>query len=162
MVYAVCSSVYASFKAALGRDPVWGFERDESDGDIDPGRPDREPPRVQGATRTTTKSRGRSISVGSRAEATANGFMKGESVYTCLSHDVVVHELTHALLDGMRSHFTIPTQIDVLAFHEAFADLVSVFQHFSYRDVVLAAIKKSRGEVTEGLLTDLARPLSNT
>ena len=88
--------------------------------------------------------------------------MKGESVFTCLSHDVVVHELTHALLDGMRAQFTIPTRIDVLAFHEAFADLVSVFQHFSYRDVVLAAIKKSRGEVTGELLTDLARPLGRT
>ena len=30
MVYAVCSSVYAAFKAALGRDPVWGFERDRA------------------------------------------------------------------------------------------------------------------------------------
>ena len=53
--------------------------------------------------------------------------MKGERVFTCLSHDVIAHELTHALLDGMRSHFTIPTQVDVLAFHEAFADLVSGF-----------------------------------
>ena len=53
--------------------------------------------------------------------------MKGESVFTCLSHDVIVHELTHALLDGLRPHFTIPTQIDVLAFHEAFADLIACF-----------------------------------
>ena len=96
------------------------------------------------------------------ADDAAEGFMKGESVFTCLSHDVVVHELTHALLDGMRPHFTIPTQIDVLAFHEGFADLVSVFQHFSYREVVLAAIKKSRGEVTGELLTDLARPLAKS
>ena len=30
MVYAVCSSVYAAFKAALGRDPVWGFVEERS------------------------------------------------------------------------------------------------------------------------------------
>lgn len=162
MVYAVCSSVYAAFKAALGRDPVWGFDRDESDGDIDPGALILHPRAYKKRNAHYDKVEG-SLNFGwFTAEETANGFMKGESVYTCLSHDVVVHELTHALLDGMRAKFTIPTQIDVLAFHEAFADLVSVFQHFSYRDVVLAAIKKSRGEVTGGLLTDLARPLGRT
>jgi hypothetical protein len=162
MIYAVCSSVYAAFKTALGRDPVWGFVRGESDGDIDPGALILRPRAYEERNAHYDKAEG-SINFGYfTADRTANGFMKGESVFTCLSHDVVVHELTHALLDGMRAHFTIPTQIDVLAFHEAFADLVAVFQHFSYRDVVLAALKKSRGEVTGELLTDLARPLGRS
>jgi hypothetical protein len=159
MIYAVCSSVYAAFKAALGRDPVWGFDRDESDGDIDPGALILHPRASKERNAHYDKAEGTLNFGWFTADETANGFMKGERVYTCLSHDIIVHELTHALLDGMRAKFTIPTQIDVLAFHEAFADLVSVFQHFSYRDVVLAAIKKSRGEVTGELLTDLARPL---
>jgi hypothetical protein len=162
MVYAVCSSVYAAFKAALGRDPVWGFDRDGSDEDVDPGALILHPRVREERNAHYDKAEG-SLNFGwFTAQETANGFMKGESVYTCLSHDVVVHELTHALLDGMRAKFTIPTQIDVLAFHEAFADLVAVFQHFSYRNVVLAAIRKSRGEVTGELLTDLARPLGRT
>src|SRR5262249_19811817 len=33
MVYAVCSEVYATFRAALGRDLAWGFDRDGSSGD---------------------------------------------------------------------------------------------------------------------------------
>ena len=36
-----------------------------------------------------------------------------------------------ALLDGLRANFTHPSDGDVLAFHEAFADLVAIFQHFS-------------------------------
>ena len=159
MVYAVCSSVYASFKAALGRDPVWGFERDEDDDGIGRGALILRPRAFPGRNAYYSKVEG-ALNFGYfTAEATAGGFMQGEEIFTCLSHDVVAHELTHALLDGLRSHFAIPTQVDVLAFHEAFADLVAVFQHFSYREVVLAAIQKSRGEVTEGLLTDLARPL---
>jgi hypothetical protein len=162
MIYAVCSSVYAAFRKALGRDPVWGFERDESDEGLDPGALTLHPRAFEGRNAYYDKADG-SLNFGYfTADDPAAGFMKGERVYTCLSHDVVVHELTHALLDGMRANFMIPTQIEVLAFHEAFADLVSVFQHFSYRNVVLAAIKKSRGEVTGELLTDLARPLGTS
>jgi hypothetical protein len=163
MVYAVCSSVYAAFKAALGRDPGWGFERDNADeGGADPGALMLRPRRFEGRNAYYDKVDG-SLNFGYfTAEDTAQGFMKGERVFTCLSHDVIAHELTHALLDGLRAHFTIPTQVDVLAFHEAFADLVAVFQHFSYRQVVLAAIQKSAGQLTGGLLTDLARPLGRS
>ena len=163
MLYAVCSSVYASFRAALGREPVWGFVRAGGDEDwIKPGVLLVRPQAFIGRNAYYDKSDG-SLNFGSfTAEHTTPGLMKGEVVYTCLSHDVISHELTHALLDGLREHFTIPTRIDVLAFHEAFADIVAVLQHFTYRDVVLAAIRKSRGKITDGLLTDLARPLGRS
>ena len=166
MVYAVCSSVYATFKAALGRDPGWGFERDDDAGDADAPVDRRalilHPRAFEGRNAYYDKVEGALKFGYFTTTATTGGFMEGEQVFTCLSHDVIVHELTHALLDGMRSCFTIPTQVDVLAFHEAFGDLVAVFQHFSYRDVVLAAIRKARGQITGGLLTDLARPLGQT
>ncbi|HEX2725951.1 MAG TPA: hypothetical protein VHN20_09050, partial [Beijerinckiaceae bacterium] len=160
MVYAVCSSVYAAFKAALGRDPAWGFVRNGDEERVPSGTLIVRPRAVNERNAHYDKSDG-SLNFGYfTADATANRFMKGETIFTCLSHDVVAHELTHALLDGMRANFTIATQADVLAFHEAFADLVAVFQHFSYREVVLAALKQSAGSVTAGLLTDLARPLA--
>ena len=59
-------------------------------------------------------------------------------VFTCLSHDIVAHETTHALLDGMHRRFNEPTNPDVLAFHEAFADIVALFQHFTLPEVLAA------------------------
>ena len=78
-------------------------------------------------------------------------------VFAGLSHDIVVHETSHALLDGLRSQFYDPGQLDVLGFHEGFADLVALFQHFTYADVLEQAIRDSRGALSNAsLLTDLA------
>ena len=162
MVYGVCSSVYAAFKAALGRDPAWGFDRGDDEERRTAGVLKIHPRAFEGRNAHYHNVAG-SLEFGwFTADGNTFGMMKGERVYTCLSHDIIAHELTHALLDGLRARFTIPTRIDVLAFHEAFADIVAVFQHFSYRDVVLAAIRRSRGQVTDGLLTDLARPLGRS
>ena len=57
-------------------------------------------------------------------------------VFTCLSHDIVAHETTHALLDGLHPRYQEPTNPDVLAFHEAFADIVAMFQHFTLPEVL--------------------------
>ena len=76
---------------------------------------------------------------------------------TCLSHDIIVHEMTHALLDGLRTRFRLPTHPDVAAFHEGFADLVAMLMHFSYSDVVRAAIERSGAMLeTDALLLSLA------
>src|SRR6266566_8216599 len=84
--------------------------------------------------------------------------LPGGMVFTCLSHDVVAHETTHALLDGMHPRFMEPGNIDVLAFHEAFADIVALFQHFSFPEVLLNQIAKTRGDLaSENLLAKLAQ-----
>jgi hypothetical protein len=71
----------------------------------------------------------------------------GQTIFTCLSHDIIVHEMTHAILDGMRSHFMEQTNPDVAAFHEAFADLVALFRHFSHREVLLDTIQRTGGRL---------------
>jgi len=84
-------------------------------------------------------------------------------VFTCLSHDIIAHEISHALLDGLRPRFCTPAGPDVPAFHEAFADLVAIFQHFSYRKVLVAAIRHSKGKLAHAqLLTQLARQFGHT
>lgn len=83
--------------------------------------------------------------------------LPGGIVFSCLSHDVVAHETTHALLDGLHRRFIEPTNVDVWAFHEAFADIVALFQHFTYPDVLRHAIARTRGNLrSQHMLSELA------
>jgi hypothetical protein len=79
-------------------------------------------------------------------------------IFTCLSHDVVAHETTHALLDGLHRRFQDPTNPDVLAFHEAFADIVALFQHFTFQELLRFELGRARGDLgQDSILADLAR-----
>jgi hypothetical protein len=75
------------------------------------------------------------------------GSLPGQVVFTCLSHDIVVHETTHAIVDGIRTFFTEQTNRDVCAFHEAFADLAALFRHFTHKEVLLDTIERTGGRL---------------
>jgi hypothetical protein len=80
------------------------------------------------------------------------------TVFTCLSHDIIAHETTHALLDGIHRRFNEASNPDVLAFHEAFADLVALFLHFSLPDVLRQQIAATRGDLeSQNNLGELAQ-----
>ena len=80
------------------------------------------------------------------------------TVFTCLSHDIVAHETTHALLDGVHRRFKEPTSDDALAFHEAFADIVAIFQHFTFPEILRFELGRLRGDLSRAsILSDLAR-----
>jgi hypothetical protein len=84
--------------------------------------------------------------------------LPGQTVFCCLSHDIVAHETTHALLDGLHRRFREPTNADVLAFHEAFADIVALFQHFTVPEALRDQIAKTRGDLAQqSLLGQLAQ-----
>ncbi len=110
--YAIVMSLLALFEAALGRHLQWAFD-----------------------------SGGHHLKIAPHAFADANAFYSrrdegllfgyfpgrsGRTVFTCLSHDIVAHETTHALLDGLRVDYMRPSSSDQAAFHEGFSDVVGL------------------------------------
>jgi hypothetical protein len=128
-VYAIAMRTLAQFEFALGRRCAWGFD-------------------------------GHQIHMVPHAFADANAFYSrddraiffgyfmggnGKPIFTCLSHDIVAHETTHALLDGLRRRYMEPSTPDQAAFHEGFADVVAVLSVFSLPDVVDAGLDLASG-----------------
>src|SRR5436305_904837 len=93
-------------------------------------------------------------------EASANDpgdHVPGSTVYACLSHDIIAHETTHAILDGTHRRFHEATNPDVLAFHEGFADIIALMQHFTIPEILELEIGKTRGDrEAESILGSLA------
>ena len=87
--------------------------------------------------------------------------LPGQLVFTCLSQDIIAHEVTHAVIDGIRTYFTEPTNPDVLAFHEGFADLCALFSHFSQHDSLIDTIRQTGGRLYQTELKPVAGDSAN-
>ena len=138
-VYAIVMKTLARFEFALGRRISWGF-------------------------------RGHQINIAPHAFADANAFyskedqalvfgyfkgMKDQMVFSCLSHDVVAHETTHAILDGLRNRYTDPSSPEQAGFHEGFADVVALLSVFSLKDVVGTLLQPDYWKKNRPVETDL-------
>lgn len=171
MVYAVTSLTIRNFEAALGRKSLWR-----------PGRP------PEGKSPKNDGHFVRRLRIYPHALREANAYyspnkvallfgyfdsiavddpeqppdqrnlVPGSRVFTCLSHDIIAHETTHALLDGIHRRFLMPSNPDVLAFHEGFADCVAMLQHFTFPELVADQIRMTQGKLSEkeNVLTQLA------
>lgn len=87
------------------------------------------------------------------AEGLVFGYFPGmhrRTVYTCLSHDVVVHETTHALLDALRERFLDPSSPDQAALHEGFADVIALLSVFAQQELVEALLRGPRKRPKRG------------
>jgi hypothetical protein len=83
--------------------------------------------------------------------------LPGQPVFSCLSHDIIAHEMTHALVHRLREHFFERTNHDVGAFHEGFSDIVAIFQHFSFPEILRDRIQRTRGDLRKSdAFVDLA------
>jgi len=154
MVYAVCMRTIRNFEVALGRRALWAAK------DSQYVRQLRIYPHGLREANAYYSPEKLSLLFGyfQSSPADPTEHLPGGLVFTCLSHDIIVHETTHALLDGMNQNLTEPSNLDVLAFHEAFADIVALFQHFSIPEVLQFEIARTRGELETGSqLADLAQ-----
>ncbi len=148
MVYAVASETLERFEAALGRRVRWRRPVDEKGEPIyhKKNRLLLHPHAMREANAFYSPGAHAILFGYFRASKTDPGRnLPGQTVFTCLSHDIVVHETTHAIVDGIRAHFMEPTNIDVAAFHEAFADLAALFRHFSHRETLVDTLQKTGG-----------------
>lgn len=75
--------------------------------------------------------------------------LPAQLIFTCLSHDIVAHEVAHAALSRLHGHYNEPTHPQVPALHEAFADLVAMFQRLTFPEVVAPAIRETHGDLRE-------------
>lgn len=161
MVYAVAMATIGQFEQALGRVALWSTHRHFDHADLT----DQFVRRLRIYPHAL---RDRNAYYSPQKKALLFGYFPvgvkdenntpGTLVFTCLSHDIVAHETTHALLDGVHPRFNEPVNGDVFAFHEAFADIVALFQHFSYPGVLRDQIARTRGDLGgENLLGQLAQ-----
>jgi hypothetical protein len=61
----------------------------------------------------------------------------GETVFTCLSHDIITHELGHAVLDGLKPYYNEVTSAATAGFHEYFGDAIALTSALSHRDLIV-------------------------
>lgn len=161
-VYAVAMTTLGHFEKALGRKVLWTL-RDETKprGQWETFVPKLRifPHAFRGANAYYSREKMALLFGYFPAGATARGAqLPGGMVFTCLSHDIVAHETAHALLDSTLPEFLTASHPDMLAFHEAFADLVALFQHFSHPEVLRHQISQTRGDLSsQSLLGQLAQ-----
>ena len=160
MCYAVAMKTIEHFERALGRKALWSTHRRRESNQYFENYVPRlriypHALRQQNAFYSPPK---KALLFGYFSTTATDRNTPGTTVFSCLSHDIIAHETTHALLDGVHPRFSDPVNEDVLAFHEAFADIVALFQHFSYPGVLRDQIARTRGDLArQSVLGQLAQ-----
>lgn len=155
MVFAVVMKTIKLFERALGRKVMWAPTWDEDRGTY------VETPRLRVYPHALREA---NAYYSPTKKALLFGYFNASQrsagaswIFTCLSHDIIVHETTHAILDGLHPRYSEPSSVDSLAFHEAFADIAALLSHFQLYEAVYDYIGNSGGRLDQsGLLTGLA------
>ena len=163
MVYAVAMKTIEHFERALGRVALWAPQQIKNEHGITKDEHYVQRLRIYPHALRTRNAyyspEKKALLLGyftAQREGTLDVLPSG-TVFTAVSHDIIAHETTHALLDGLHRRFLEPTNDDVLAFHEGFADIVALFQHFTIPEALRHEIAKTRGDLRgQNLLVKLA------
>ncbi len=156
MVYAVLASLLETLDQARGRRLVWSNVWRGTEGP--PVRPLTVMPHALSIANAHF-SPGVGLSFGSFQASgdLSSGLFPNQWVHACLSHDIVNHEAAHAFLYELRPQSLEPTGLDSIAFHEGFADIVAVLQHFRLPGLLEGQILRSGAAIWEpGPFVELA------
>ncbi|MBB3695196.1 hypothetical protein [Sphingomonas sp. BK580] len=161
MVFAVAMKTIKQFERALGRKVTWRPAWDKNHETYRPTDRLRVYPHALREANAYYSREKRALLFGyfkaSQRKAGASW------IFTALSHDIIVHETTHAILDGLHPRYSDATSIDSLAFHEAFADISALFSHFQLTEAVSEHIARQGGKLDQqsNLLSGLAQQFAS-
>lgn len=145
-LYATCASILAKFEQTLGRRIPWSFETHHL----------YLVPHAFVGGNANYSPDDRCISFGYLPAVNGR-----QPIYTCLSHDIIAHEMAHAILDGLRPRYIEPGLPDQIAFHEGFADIVALLSVLAHAEIVERAFQlgtpPSAAEPGENLFIDMQR-----
>lgn len=139
-VYAIAMATLGEFEVALGRPIDWGFA---------PAHQLKVAPHAFADANAYYSRDSESLNFGYFSGDT------GRTVFTCLSHDIVAHETSHALLDGLRNFYLYPSHPDQGGFHEGFSDIVALLSVLKSSELMvhsLAALTDARNLIPSAKL----------
>lgn len=126
--YAVAMRILCRFESALGRRVNFGFN----------GHQLHIAPHAFAEANAYYSRESRSLCFGYFPDA------RDQTVFTCLSHDIVAHETAHALLDGLRPRYIDPSSPDQGGFHEGFSDIVALLSILSDQRIVQTILTREK------------------
>ena len=151
MTYAVAMTTIARFEAALGRPVLWRPRAVRANARDERAYVPRLTLRPHGLAHANAHYRPSDVSVAfgsfDASDAAPGVVVPGARVHACLSHGIIAHELTHAVVDGMNPAWAEPSNPDVLALHEAFADVVALMQQLMVPDLLAHELARSGGDL---------------
>lgn len=147
-VYAVAMKTIRHFERALGRKIIW-YPRKVTPTEWNYVQRLRLYPHAIRDANAYYDSNKKAILFGyfSAADQSQGANYPGGLVFTCLSPDIVAHEMTHAILDSIHHRYLEDTNVDVAAFHEGFADIVALLQRFTFCELVEHQLYASAGRL---------------
>jgi hypothetical protein len=69
-------------------------------------------------------------------------------VYTCLSHDIVAHELGHAVLDGLKPYYNEVTSAETAGFHEYIGDAIALTAALNHSSIAVEVAGHGDGDLS--------------
>jgi len=136
-VYAIVMRILARFEHALGRRVSWSFG----------GHQLKVAPHATSDANAFYSKHDEGLLLGYFVDPSFKGDhpRPGKGlIFSCLSHDVVAHETTHALVDGLRERYTDPSSPDQAAFHEGISDVVALLSVFALGEVMAGLLNRGK------------------
>jgi hypothetical protein len=140
MVYAVASETLQRVEVALGR-----TVRRRTIGAAEPLHVVFYP---HGANVMNAYSMGDHVVLGyfRALEQAVGRTLPGQTVFTCLSHDTIAHQMGHVLFRALRPDL-YGVGGDTMALQETLSDLTPLLSHLGYRDAVMDTVQRTAGVI---------------